>query len=75
MPSSRGSSPPRDQTRVSHGSCNGGRFFTEEPLGNFCLAVFNSCDFFFFLNRTTWHVGFFLTRDQTRAPCAESMRS
>ena len=30
MPSSRGSSPPRNQTRVSH---TAGRFFTAEPLG------------------------------------------
>ena len=29
----RGSSCPRDQTRVSCASCIGGRFFTAEPLG------------------------------------------
>ena len=34
MPSSRGSSPPRDQTYVSCGSCIAGRFFTTEPPGN-----------------------------------------
>ena len=33
MPSSRGSSPPRDRTRVSCGSRTAGRFFTAEPLG------------------------------------------
>ena len=33
MPSSRGSSPPRDPTHDSCGSCNAGRFFTTEPLG------------------------------------------
>ena len=32
MPSSRGSSRPRDQTRVSCTSCIAGRFFTSEPL-------------------------------------------
>ena len=36
MPSSRGSSPPRDQTRVFCGSSIGGRFFTTEPLGKPC---------------------------------------
>ena len=33
MPSSRGSSPPRDQSRIFCSSCIGGRFFTTEPLG------------------------------------------
>ena len=34
MPSSRGSSPPRDRnTHVSCGSCLAGRFFPTEPLG------------------------------------------
>ena len=32
MPSSRGSSSPRDQTRVFCGSCIAGRFLTTEPL-------------------------------------------
>ena len=31
MPSSRGSSRPRDQTHVSYGSCLAVRFFTTEP--------------------------------------------
>ena len=33
MPSSRGSSQPRDRTRVSSSSCIAGGFFTTEPLG------------------------------------------
>ena len=33
MPSSRGSSPPKDQTSVSHIE---GRFFTTEPQGSLC---------------------------------------
>ena len=33
MPSSRGSSPPRDRTQVSCGSCIAGGFFTAEPPG------------------------------------------
>jgi len=33
MPSSRGSSRPSDQTRVSSVSCTAGGFFTTEPLG------------------------------------------
>ena len=33
MPSSRGSSQPRDRTSVSHGSCIAGGFFTPEPPG------------------------------------------
>ena len=33
MPSSRGSSWPRDQTRVSFSSCVADRFFTAEPPG------------------------------------------
>ena len=33
MPSSRGSSWPRDQTHISCGSCIAGRFFTTEPPG------------------------------------------
>ena len=34
MPSSRGSSQPKDGTRVSYGSCIVGRFFTAKSLGN-----------------------------------------
>ena len=33
MPSSTGSSRPRDQTHASCGPCCRGRFFTAEPLG------------------------------------------
>ena len=33
MPSSRGSSQPRDWTRISYASCFVGGFFTTEPLG------------------------------------------
>jgi len=33
MPSSRGSSLPRDQTHGSCGSCTAGRFFAAEPPG------------------------------------------
>ena len=33
MPSCRESSPPRDQTRVSSGSCIAGGFFAAEPSG------------------------------------------
>ena len=33
MPSSRGSSPPRNQTQVSCGFCIASRFFTTEPPG------------------------------------------
>ena len=33
MPSSRGSSRPRDRTYVSCSSCIASRFFTTEPLG------------------------------------------
>ena len=33
MPSSKGSSGPRDQTQVSCSSCIAGRFFIAEPLG------------------------------------------
>ena len=33
MPSSRGSSTPRDQTHVSCGCCIAGGFFTAEPPG------------------------------------------
>ena len=36
MPSSRGSSRPRDQTQVS---CIAVRFFTVEPLGKPCLLL------------------------------------
>ena len=32
-PSSRGSSPPRDGTHISCGSCTAGRFHTAEPPG------------------------------------------
>ena len=37
--SSRGSSRPRDQTRVSCGACIAGRFFTTEPQGRPPFAV------------------------------------
>ena len=43
MPSSRGSSLPRDWTRVSYVSSTAGRFFTTEPSGkplNFFLPSF-----------------------------------
>ena len=33
IPSSKGSSRPRNQTYVSCNSCTAGRFFTAEPLG------------------------------------------
>ena len=33
MPSSKGSSQPRDQTHTSCGSCIAGRFFMAEPPG------------------------------------------
>ena len=33
MPSSRGSSPPRDRTCISYSSCTAGRFFTAKPPG------------------------------------------
>ena len=33
MPSSRGSSPPRNRTRISYGSYIAGGFFTAEPPG------------------------------------------
>ena len=33
MPSSRGSSQPRDRTSISSGSCTAGRFFTTKPRG------------------------------------------
>ena len=38
MCSSRGSSPPRDQTHISYGSCISGGFSTAEPPGKpFCF--------------------------------------
>ena len=45
MPSSRGSSWPRDQTHVSCVSCIAGRFFTTEPLGSplFIIPEFQYC--------------------------------
>ena len=42
MPSSRGSSLPRDRTCVSCSSCIAGRFFTAEPLGKPSNAPFSS---------------------------------
>ena len=38
MPSSKGSSPPRDWTCVSCGSCIAGRFFIAEPPGKTMFA-------------------------------------
>ena len=41
MPSSKGSSQPRDQTHMSFSSCFAGRFSTPEPpCGKGLLAVF-----------------------------------
>ena len=41
MFSSRGSSQPRDQTRIYCGSCTAGRFFTTEPRGKpICVCVY-----------------------------------
>ena len=42
MPSSRGSSRPRDRTCVSCSSCTAGRFFTAKPLGKPSDAPFSS---------------------------------
>ena len=47
MPSSRGSSRPRDRTCISCGSCTAGGFFTAEPMGKpWCtyLHVANLCE-------------------------------
>ena len=57
MPSSRGSSPPRDQT---HGSCTAGRFFTAEPMGK---PSFSSTEFFFYFNKhiLSFECFFFIT--------------
>ena len=40
MPSSRGSSEPRDRTHIFYGSCIAGRLFSAEPPGksNLCLS-------------------------------------
>ena len=46
MPSSRGSSLPRDQTRVSSGPCNAGRFFTTEPPGKPLIDPIQNKKFF-----------------------------
>ena len=40
MPSSRGSSLPRDWTCVFYNSCIAGRFFTAEPPGKYDFPVF-----------------------------------
>ena len=39
MPSSRGSSLSRDQTRISCNFCIAGRFFTAEPLGKPWVSI------------------------------------
>ena len=39
MPSSRGSSPPRDQAHISCGSCIAGGFFTAKPLGTWVQSL------------------------------------
>ena len=39
MPSSRGSSQPRNRTQVSCVSCTAGGFFTAEPLTSLCSVV------------------------------------
>ena len=40
MPSSRGSSQPRDQTCITCSSCVAGRFFTTEPSGEaLCIYI------------------------------------
>ena len=40
MPSSMGSSQPRDRTHISSDSCIAGRFFTVETLGKPCTSSF-----------------------------------
>ena len=49
MPSSKGSSPPRDRTHVSCGYCIAGEFFTTEPPGE-TLNTIHRFFFFFFFN-------------------------
>ena len=46
MPSSRGSSQPRDQTRVSCDSSTAGRFFTAELQGKPTLTVLSKPNYF-----------------------------
>ena len=46
MPSSRGSSLPRNQTHVSSGPCNAGRFFTTEPPGKPLIDPIQNKKFF-----------------------------
>ena len=48
MPSSRGSSRPRDRTCVSCDSCTAGGFFTGAPLGNFLLRLIPFFNPFYF---------------------------
>jgi len=38
--SSRGSSPPRDQSHICSAYCIAGGFFTAEPPGKFLVTVF-----------------------------------
>ena len=67
MPSSRGSSQPRDQTHVSCISCTSDRFFTTEPRGkpqenlgslNIIAAIQGTCEselaFYFFYLSFSW---------------------
>ena len=62
MPSSKGSSQPRDRTRISCGSCIAGKFFTAEPPGKpgwglSSLFFPPTWAFHFFPDLKTW-VGF-----------------
>ena len=51
-----GSSPPRDQTHISHGSCTVGGFFTAKPPGEPHKYV---CPLFFrFLSHLVEHLSF-----------------
>ena len=67
MPSSRGSSQPRDRTQVSCGSCVAGGFFTAEPLKK-PLIPFRSTNF-------AWQVQFHSVAQSCPTLCDPMNRS
>ena len=59
MPSSKGSSGPRDGTHVPSGSCIACGFFTAEPLEKVILATFKLSRYHYICRGDLWLVSFF----------------
>ena len=59
MPSSKGSSRPRNGAHVPSGSCTANGFFTAEPLEKVILVTFKLFHYHYICKGDLWPVSFF----------------